>query len=1018
MPLSRKTLLMFLITAVCLSVVLFLSSRAIMLNSYRRLEAESVKVDVQRAMNLLADDLKKLNATTSDWAFWDEAYEFVQWRAPGFADKNLVYKVLAEINVDMMIYVDNSGRIVAGRAFDPRTHREVPVSDTLKYMIYAGSPLINHPSKDSAHSGLLVLPEGPVLISSRPVLNSQGEGPIGGTAITGRYLDETEIESITERADMSLRLELYDGRDTLPADYQNALLHLSRETPIHVQPLNEQEVAGYTLLTDLFNRPAFIFRVEEPRTVYQQGKASLYYLMLAILGASLVFCVTSLLLLQRVVLRRLSQLSGSVTDIATRGAFSGRVPVSGSDELAQLAQRINQMLEALQVSQCRIKESEARYRTVFESTGDAMAIVNTKTGLIEMVNDSFLRSSGYESKEEIEGRLLWDSFVSPGQKETAEKHHLRRQEGDGEAVQYEIRLADRSGVLKDFYLTESIIPGTEKAVVSLLDFTRLKRAREQLRQAKEAAEAANLAKSEFVANLSHEIRTPMNVVIGMSNLLLDTRLTPDQHELASSVSEAAKSLLTIIDDVLDFSKIESGHLELDAVDFSVLSVVESAAELLAWKAREKRIALMTYISPEVPTLLRGDPGRLRQVLVNLIGNAVKFTERGEVVIRVNPVVMDERQVTVNFEIEDSGIGIEPGKIESIFEPFTQADGSTTRRYGGTGLGLPISRRLVHLMRGEISAASVPGQGTTFYFTAVFERIQGDYSLEVGAEPVEAEMAAQIKGARVLVADGNAAARSILARYLQAWGAEGDAASTGEEALKLVRDAAASGRPYRVAVIDRVLPGSDGSGLARLIKSDPATADTRLILLTDYNSRGLAEEAWKEGLFDCLGKPVRREQLLKSMVRTGTRTAYHEAAAAAEQSLSPALDQAHDPEKSILVVEDNPANRKLLMLMLKKMGYPARAVSSGPEVLEALSESRYGLLIMDCQMPELDGFETTRLIRIKETGMEEPRHTPIIALTASAMPSDREKALASGMDDYLWKPIDPHRLRETIERWIG
>ena len=286
---------------------------------------------------------------------------------------------------------------------------------------------------------------------------------------------------------MSLQLVLYDGH-TLPADYQTALPHLSKEALIYVQPLDEQTVAGYTLLNDYYNRPAFIFRVEEPRAVYQQGKAGLYYLVLAIFGAGLVFCLTSLLLLQRVVLRRLSQLSGSVTDIASRGVFSGRVPVSGSDELSQLAERINQMLEALQVSQCRIKESEARYRTVFESTGDAMAIVNIETGLIEMVNDSFLKSSGYESKEEIEGRLRWDRFVSPNQKEMAEKHYLRRQEGSSKVVQYEIRLADRNGELKDFYLTETVIPGTNKAVVSLLDFTRLKRAREQLRRAKEAAE--------------------------------------------------------------------------------------------------------------------------------------------------------------------------------------------------------------------------------------------------------------------------------------------------------------------------------------------------------------------------------------------------------------------------------------------------------------------------------------------------------------------------------------------------
>ncbi|HRX71610.1 MAG: response regulator [Candidatus Competibacteraceae bacterium] len=535
---------------------------------------------------------------------------------------------------------------------------------------------------------------------------------------------------------------------------------------------------------------------------------------------------------------------------------------------------------------------------------------------------------------------------------------------------------------------------------------RLVKRNSELAESKAVAESASLAKSRFLATMSHEIRTPLNGVLGMSELLSKTALNAQQRRFASIILHSAQALLAVINDILDFSKIEAGRLELETVTFDLRELVEETAVLLAERAHHKGLELAVDLDSDLPRTLQGDPGRLRQILVNLVGNAIKFTERGEVLIRLRLLEQDAKTARLRIAVSDTGIGIDPAAQAKIFESFTQADGSTTRRFGGTGLGLAITKQLVRLMGGEIEVESAPGAGTTFWFTLALIQPR------VVSTPVPPPRA-DLRGLRVLVVDDNATNREILHYQLGGWGMRETGVASGPEALAALRQAVQAGAAYDLAILDWHMPRMDGLELARQIRADPTLNTLRLLMLTSSGSSDDDPQAASAGIDRYLPKPVRQTEFYDALCRLARPAA---PLTAPVTSRSIPLGKSPRFNARVLVAEDNLVNQQVALAILENLGCRVKLVNDGREAMDALAREPFDLVLMDCQMPVLDGFAATTAWRRREIA-EGGRRVPIIALTADVIKGVREECLAAGMDDYLSKPFEPAQLAAVLDRWV-
>ncbi len=659
-------------------------------------------------------------------------------------------------------------------------------------------------------------------------------------------------------------------------------------------------------------------------------------------------------------------------------------------------------------AEAALEASERQTRLILETAHDAFISISAD-GLIIDWNPQAETTFGW-SRHEVLGREL-AATVLPETHREAHRRGIQRflATGEGQVIgqRLEVTALHRDG--REFPIELTISPLETKDGYRfnafLRDITDRNRAQEDLALARDQAVANSQMKSMFVANVSHEIRTPMNGVIGMIALLLDTDLDDEQREYAQTVSSSGEALLNIIDDILDFSKIEAGKLELDQTDFDLRDAVERASGMLAARAQEKGLELVVAVDPDVPALVHGDAARLRQVISNFVSNAIKFTAQGEVVVRVSTVPGQQSAATrVRLTVSDTGIGIQADALDRLFTPFSQADSSTTRKYGGTGLGLAISRQLVELMDGQVGADSEPGQGSSFWFEVPL--VHAEHTTTPAEEDHE------LAGLRVLVVDDNTTSRRTLQRQLGSWQMSCQVAGDASAAIDLLASAAAAGMPYTVALLDQNMPDIDGPALARTIRARPALQGIRLILLTPPGGR--TDTLPEAALDGTLSKPVRQSRLYEELqaVITGasptTRRARNSPAGGPDVS-GPGVGP------YILVAEDTPVNQQVAIRMLEKSGFRPHIAANGRKALQALTEGSYAAVLMDCQMPELDGYETTREIRRREhdTG----QHIPIIAMTANSMQGERERCLAAGMDDYLSKPLRKQALNDALTRWI-
>ncbi|MEO6034060.1 MAG: response regulator, partial [Verrucomicrobiota bacterium] len=654
--------------------------------------------------------------------------------------------------------------------------------------------------------------------------------------------------------------------------------------------------------------------------------------------------------------------------------------------------------------------SAERFRVVASATNDVVWDWDLTTQIVWR-NEGIHTLFGFKENEIEDDMKWWHGQIDPADREKVVASLSQFIQSNDQLWSAEYRCRRKDGtiasVLDRAYLVRNK-QGPIRVIGAIMDITERKRIEADLAKARDAALSAARQKSEFLAKMSHEIRTPMNGVIGMTSLLLDTPLNAQQRRFADTIHSSADSLLTVINDVLDFSKIEAGKLTFEIHDFDLRESVESTLELLAGEAQRRGIELVGSVEPNMPTGVRGDLGRLRQVLTNLVSNGIKFTESGEVVIRASVQNETESHLMVRFEVIDTGIGISPQSQALLFQSFSQADSSTTRKYSGTGLGLAIARQLVTLMSGEIGVESQLGRGSKFWFTVKLEK------QTPSATPFDTH---QLINKRVLIVDDNATNREILHHQVVAWKMRNGSAAQGNSALEQLRHAAAANDPYDIAILDLQMPEMDGLALARAIKADPAIAKTRIIILTSLDAQIDEPTLKAAGIDECLFKPVKQSRLfdnLSAIFSDDFKSSLSQAISVPQNATRPL-----SPIR-ILLAEDNSVNQKVALGQLHKLGYTVDVAANGLEVLKTLEQIPYDIILMDCQMPEMDGYETTRKIRQREKKMatNDESNPPIyiIALTAHAMKGDREECLRAGMNDYLSKPVSLTEMRGALQRW--
>lgn len=673
-------------------------------------------------------------------------------------------------------------------------------------------------------------------------------------------------------------------------------------------------------------------------------------------------------------LEGLAQAAGTADDIPAH---------NGDDEITHVSRAYSRMTEAMLERESQLR----KYKLLAEHTQDIILFVRRSDRRIIDANTAAL-DYGY-TREEL---LALDARELRAPSEVSKIDQDLKDVDRG--VTFETIHKRKDGTEFPVELTaESVIINGETIVAEIIrDISERRRALERVQEAFDHALEASTLKSQFVATMSHEIRTPMNAVIGMTELLLDSGLNEEQLHCATVIRDSGQILLNLINDILDFSRIEAKRVDLELVQFPIVQLVESIATLLSRQATEKNLSLMTYIDPAIPRMLVGDPGRLRQVLVNLVGNALKFTHHGSVIAFVDLLEKNDDVVRLRFSVEDTGIGIAAPAIERLFEPFRQADGSTTRQYGGSGLGLSISKGLVELMGGSIGVTSTMGKGSQFSFDLEFRYV-------ASVEPAQ-----PVPTGRALIIDDDQITRDVFHRYFRSWNIRSAVASGGSVALEMMRQGVLEGDPYTLALVDLSMPDMDGFQFGERVLADPDLRGTRLIMVTAYDRFGQGRRAIGAGFSAYLSKPLRQSELFDAIVDTQPRQELSGNGHAVETAPESAIGR-------VLVAEDNATNRHIALLQLQKLAISAEAVADGRQAVAAAMDGSFDVILMDCQMPNMDGFEATRHIRKAEarTG----GHIRIIAMTANALAEDRLMCLAAGMDDYLSKPVTLEGLRRVL-----
>ncbi|MBF0499945.1 MAG: response regulator [Candidatus Riflebacteria bacterium] len=1020
MTLIRQTVIIVCATIIFFVSLLCIASYRLFSDSFHNLYESDMQHNLVQVVSIIEENIDKINRDNVSLSSFGDSSDFMATQSHKFIETNFTSSEFILKRLNLIAYIDVQGNLVHGVAMDLKNGASTALPASLNSLLGSPSRLLDAASAKDGCSGFMRLSEGLMMIGAHPVLTGKNAETSRGSLLTGRFFDDSEIRKICEIAHFPFSIVRFDtSAKTLSDKY--AMDCLASSSSVEIVQSEGESTFVYRVVKDIFGTPIFLLKAAGNTVIHDRETQAFAAFFRLVLASGIWLCLFMLWFLDRHVLSKISLVMNAIHDIGATGNTARRIHLRGTSEISEVSSALNSMLDKIDHERVRsdefshrLQDSEVRFSTFLENVPEAVFIFNADTKQIFMVNQYMVKWLGF-TRERLLSMHYFELFEMSTNEalihdfvELVHNHGTARQTGrrfrksDGIVVEIE-----ETGIRIVFDNKECVLAIVHDVTAHRNAERDLVQQAEELRFARDEALKANKAKSVFLANMSHELRTPLNAVMGMTSLLLDTKLSPEQRDYLKTIHTSGDMLLHAFNDVLDFSQLESNSLSLVSIDFNPRTTIEEAIELVAWDASDKGLEIGLLAQAGLPERVSGDPARIRQVMLHLLTNAVKFTQKGEVLVGLRLVRTTEATAVIRFEVSDTGIGIPLSDQARIFEPFIQADSSSSRKFGGSGLGLSICKRLIAVMGGEMGMESREHSGSFFWFSL-------ELPLRMAMENDKiAPTDNKLLGKSIIAVEGNPTGRLILSRQLETLGLKVEMAEDGAAVLQILHEAAASGRRFDMALIDFHTQGMSGMELAHSIKQSPVWSGLPLILASSHSQRGEASQARSAGFSAYLTKPFKQSLLRDCLLEILRPTRSDELVT--RHSIA---EKVSKQRLRVLVVEDEILNRKATVKVLERLGLRVDVASNGHEALAVLDRCTYDVIIMDCQMPVMDGFETTRNIRRKETA---DNRIPIIALTEHTEEEIRRQCMESGMDDFLSKPADPimlaHVLKKRVEGFL-